>query len=66
MTRGSPNCLSDPEILVRLNDLKLNEHGNQFEGFGTEHNWTHKYGLWELPYVKALILMHNFDVMHQE
>jgi hypothetical protein len=31
-----------------------------------EHNWTHKYGLWELPYVKALILMHNIDVMHQE
>jgi hypothetical protein len=23
-------------------------------------------GLWELPYVKALILIHNIDVMHQE
>jgi hypothetical protein len=46
--------------------LKLNEHGNRFEGFGTEHNWTHKCGLWELPYVKALILMHNIDVLHQE
>jgi hypothetical protein len=22
--------------------------------------------LWELPYIKALILMHNLDVMHQE
>jgi hypothetical protein len=51
---------------VKLNDLKLNEHGNWFEGFGTEHNWTHKCGLWELPYVKALILVHNIDVMHQE
>ena len=30
------------------------------------HNWTHICGLWELPYVKALILMHNIDVMHQE
>jgi hypothetical protein len=30
------------------------------------HNWTHKCGLWELPYSKALILMHNIDVMHQE
>jgi hypothetical protein len=46
--------------------LKLNEHGNHFEGYGTEHNWTHKCGLWELPYMKALILMHNIDVMHQE
>jgi hypothetical protein len=63
---GPPKRLSGPEILARLNDLKLNEHGNHFEGFGTEHNWTHKCGLWELPYVKALILMHNIDVMHQE
>ena len=23
-------------------------------------------GLWELPYAKSLILMHNIDVMHQE
>jgi hypothetical protein len=22
--------------------------------------------LWELPYAKSLILMHNIDVMHQE
>jgi hypothetical protein len=66
MMRGPPKHLSGPEILARLNDLKLNEYGNHFEGFGTEHNWTHKYGLWELPYVKALILKHNIDVMHQE
>ncbi|KAL5657654.1 hypothetical protein ACJX0J_030817, partial [Zea mays] len=26
-----------------------------------DHNWTHKCGLWELPYMKALILMHNID-----
>ena len=66
VTRGPPKRLSGPEILARLNDLKLNEHGNRFEGYGTEHNWTHKCGLWELPYMKALILMHNIDVMHQE
>jgi hypothetical protein len=66
VTRGPPKRLSGPLILVRLNDLNLNEHGNRFEGFGTKHNWTHKCGLWELPYVKALILMHNVDVMHQE
>jgi hypothetical protein len=64
--RGPPKRLSGLEILMGLNDLKLNEHGNQFEGFGTKHNWTHKCDLWELPYVKALILMHNSDIMHQE
>jgi hypothetical protein len=64
--RGPLERLSAPEILTRLNDLKLNEHGNQFECFGTEHNWIHKCGLWELPYAKALILMHDIDVMHQE
>jgi hypothetical protein len=66
VTRGPPKRLSGAEILARLNDLKINEHGNRFEGNGTEHNWTHKCGLWELPYMKALILMHNIDVMHQE
>jgi hypothetical protein len=30
------------------------------------YNWTHKCSLWELPYAKALILMHNIDVMRQE
>jgi hypothetical protein len=66
MMRGPPKRLSGLEILVRLNDLKLNEHGNRFEGFGIEPNWTHKCGLWDLPYMKALILMHNNDVIHQE
>jgi hypothetical protein len=37
-----------------------------FEGYGETHNWTHKCALWELPYMSALILMHNIDVMHQE
>jgi hypothetical protein len=46
--------------------LKLNERKNRFEGFETEHNWTHKFRLWDLSYVKALILMHNIDIMHQE
>jgi hypothetical protein len=37
-----------------------------FEGYGETHNWTHKSTLWELPYMLALILMHNIDVIHQE
>jgi hypothetical protein len=30
------------------------------------NNWTHKCGLWELSYLKALILIHNIDAVHQE
>jgi hypothetical protein len=30
------------KILARLNDSELNEHGDQFEGFRIDHNWTHK------------------------
>jgi hypothetical protein len=66
VTWGPPKHLIGPEILARLKDLKLNEHGNRIVGFGTEHNWTHKCVIWELPYVKALILMHNIVVMNQQ
>jgi hypothetical protein len=37
-----------------------------FERHGESHNWTHKCALWELPYMSALNLMHNIDIMHQE
>jgi hypothetical protein len=45
-----------------LDDLKESGNG-KFEGYGENHNWTHKSCLWELPYVKALILppQHRFD-----
>jgi hypothetical protein len=42
------------------------ERPGYFEGYGETHNWTHKYALWELPYMSALILIYNIDVMHQE
>jgi hypothetical protein len=48
-----------------LDNLKEPENGN-FEGYGENHNWTHKSCLWELPYAKALLLPHNIDLMHQE
>jgi hypothetical protein len=47
-------------------DMLDMENGDEFVGYGKKHNWTHKCGLWELPYIKALILMHNHDIMHQE
>lgn len=60
---GPPKHLNGPKILVRVNVLKLNEFENGFKGFGTKHNWTHIFGLWELLYVKGLILMHNIDII---
>jgi hypothetical protein len=48
-----------------LNDLKESEN-SVFEGYGENHNWTHKSYLWELSYAKAMILPHNIDLMHQE
>jgi hypothetical protein len=63
---GLPRHLSGTEIADKLGNLVLNENVDEFVGYGKEHNWTHKCGLWEVLYVKALILMHNIDVMHQE
>jgi hypothetical protein len=54
------------EIIEELNNLKISDGGEEFEGYGKEHNWAHKCGLWELPYSKALILIHNIVVKHQE
>jgi hypothetical protein len=51
--------------MERIDDLKELENG-VFEGYGENHNWTHKSCIWELPYAKALILSHNIDLMHQE
>jgi hypothetical protein len=58
--------LSGPEIADMLDNLVLNKEGNRFVGYGNDHNWIHKCALWKLPYAKALILMHNIDVVHQE
>jgi hypothetical protein len=63
---GPLRCLSSPAIADILDNLVLKENGDEFVEYGKDHNWTHKYALWELPYAKALILMHNIDVMHQE
>jgi hypothetical protein len=64
--KGPPRRRTGQEIIEELNNLKISDGGEEFEGYRKEHNWTHKYGLWELPYSKALILIHNIDVMHQE
>jgi hypothetical protein len=64
--KGPPRRLSSLEIADILENLVLKKNGEEFVGYEKEHNMTHKCALWELPYVKVLILMHNVDVMHQE
>jgi hypothetical protein len=63
---GPPRPLSGPEITDMLDKLVLNENKDEFVGYRKEHKWTYKCRLWELPYVKALVLMHNIHFMHQE
>jgi hypothetical protein len=64
--KGPPRHRTGQEIIDELNNLKISDGGEDFKGYGKEHNWTHKCGLWELPYSKALILIYNIGVMHQE
>jgi hypothetical protein len=63
--KGAPRHRTGKEIFEELNNMKISDGREKFEGYEKEHNWTHKCGLWELPYSKALILMHNIDIMHQ-
>jgi hypothetical protein len=64
--KGPPRHQTSQKIIEKLNNLKISDGREEFEGYRKEHNWTHKCGLWELPYSNALILMHNIDVTHQE
>jgi hypothetical protein len=64
--KGPQKRLNAAEIHAQLNNLVLNEKGDKYQGFRVDNNWTHICGLWELPYMSSLILMHNIDVMHQE
>jgi hypothetical protein len=70
---GPPRRLRGLEITDILDNLVFKEHRDELVGYGNEHNWTHKCALWELsyakaliPYAKALILMHNINIMHQK
>jgi hypothetical protein len=64
--KGPPRRKTSQEIAEELNSLKISVDEDEFEGYGKKHNWTHKCELWGLPYSKALILMHNIDIIHQE
>jgi hypothetical protein len=63
--KGPPKGKLKTDIMELLDDLKESENG-VFEGYGENHNWTHKSCLWEPPYAKTLILSHSINLMHQE
>jgi hypothetical protein len=47
------------EIQAEVDSLVLKEGQRRFEGYGVEHAWSQKAGLWRLPYMKDLLLPHN-------
>jgi hypothetical protein len=57
--------LTGADILAQLNTLKEKEGGG-YEGYDMEHNWTQISGLWRLPYMCDILLLHNIDMMHTE
>jgi hypothetical protein len=67
VTKGPTKHLSGAQLVDMLDKLMPDpERPGYFEGYGETHNWIHNYALWELPYMLALILMHNIDVTHRE
>jgi hypothetical protein len=58
--------MTGAEIQAEGSSLVLKEGQRCFEGYGEEHAWSQKAGLWRLPYMKDLLLPHNIDVMHTE
>ena len=52
-------------VHAQIDALRENSEGG-FVGYGEEHAWTQKSGLWRLPYIDDHLLPHNIDVMHTE
>ena len=57
--------LTGAAIRAQLDALRVKKEGS-FEGYGVEHAWTQKSGLWRLPYKDDLLLPHNIDMMHMD
>ena len=63
----APAALTGQQTLDQLNALEPDPlRPGYFKGYNTEHAWTHKSCLWDLPYFKDLLCPHNIDVMHTE
>src|SRR6185312_13699858 len=64
-TEIAPPIMMGVAIHAQIDALRVNDGGG-FVGYGEEHAWTQKSGLWRLPYIDDILLPHNIDVMHTE
>src|SRR6185312_12750451 len=58
-------CMTGAGVRAQLDSLVANADGG-FEGYGQQHAWAQKSGLWRLPYMQDLLLPRNIDMMHSE
>jgi hypothetical protein len=58
-----PHMMTGAEVQAQVDVLVLKEGECHFVGYGVQHAWSQKLGLWRLPYMKDLHLSHNIDVM---
>ena len=65
VTEIAPPIMTGAVIQAQIDALRVND-GSGFVGYGVEHAWTQKSGLWRLPYIDDILLPHNTDVMHTE
>ena len=65
VTEIAPPIMTGAAIHAQIDALRVNDGGG-FVGYGEEHAWTQKSGLWRLPYIDDILLPHNIDVMHTE
>ena len=59
-----PHIMTDAGVRPQLDSLVANAEGG-FEGYGEQHAWAQKSGLWRVPYMEDL-LPYNIDMMHSE
>lgn len=65
VTDPPPHIMTSAEVCAQVSALQVNQQGG-FVGYGEQHNWNHKSGLWRLPYMEDILLPHNIDLMHTE
>ena len=65
VTDFAPQIMTGAAVHAQIDALRENSKGG-FVGYGEEHAWTQKSGLWRIPYIDDLLLPHNIDVMHTE
>ena len=61
-----PHIMTGAEVRAQLDTLVFDKKEGRFVGYGEQHAWAQKSGLWRLPYMQDLLLPHNIDMMHTE